>query len=119
MESVQLELPITPLAAPWVTRRQAEHPGAVRGVPPAQSVDSGSSGVTDRRLRRPRLKRVGIGMLFEVLRWQYGRATRGEPWKLNNDFRSRYVRKLLERHPEWSPLFETRGHAPREIGRYI
>ncbi|MEU7158520.1 hypothetical protein [Streptomyces chrestomyceticus] len=55
------------------------------------------------------IKRVGIGMLFEVLRWQYGRATRGEPWKLNNDYRSRYVRKLIDLHPEWSPLFELRG----------
>ncbi|MEU5434518.1 hypothetical protein AB0G73_14240 [Streptomyces sp. NPDC020719] len=54
------------------------------------------------------LKRVGIGMLFEVLRWQYGRATQGEPWKLNNDFRSRYARRLLDLHPEWSSLFETR-----------
>ncbi|MFI6469816.1 hypothetical protein ACIBL5_06060 [Streptomyces sp. NPDC050516] len=54
------------------------------------------------------LKRVGIGMLFEVLRWQYGRATRGEPWRLNNDFRSRYVRELLNLHPEWSALFEIR-----------
>ncbi|MFJ8314235.1 MULTISPECIES: hypothetical protein [unclassified Streptomyces] len=54
------------------------------------------------------LKRVGIGMLFEVLRWQYGRATRGEPWKLNNDFRSRYARRLLDLYPEWSSLFETR-----------
>ncbi|MGG2460521.1 hypothetical protein ACO0M4_11975 [Streptomyces sp. RGM 3693] len=54
------------------------------------------------------LRRIGIGMLFEVLRWQYGIATRGEPWKLNNDFRSRYVRRLIELHPEWSPLFETR-----------
>ncbi|MDN3025697.1 hypothetical protein [Streptomyces sp. S.PB5] len=54
------------------------------------------------------LTRIGIGMLFEVLRWQYGLATRGEPWKLNNDFRSRYVRRLIDLHPEWSPLFEIR-----------
>ncbi|CAM5313704.1 hypothetical protein [Streptomyces abikoensis] len=55
------------------------------------------------------LNRVGIGMLFEVLRWSYGRATFGEPWRLNNDFRSRYVRRMLERHPEWTSLFETRA----------
>ncbi|MEU1015377.1 hypothetical protein DEJ48_36560 [Streptomyces venezuelae] len=54
------------------------------------------------------LRRIGIGMLFEVLRWQYGRATSGEPFKLNNDFRSRYVRLLVQRHPEWAALFETR-----------
>ncbi|MFE2527451.1 hypothetical protein ACFXEL_24770 [Streptomyces sp. NPDC059382] len=55
------------------------------------------------------LKRVGIGMLFEVLRYEYGRATRGDAWKLNNDFRSRYARRLVELHPEWSSVFETRG----------
>ncbi|MEV0445905.1 hypothetical protein AB0I84_10455 [Streptomyces spectabilis] len=54
------------------------------------------------------LRRIGIGMLFEVLRWQYGRATCGEPFRLNNDFRSRYVRIMVEQHPEWSSLFETR-----------
>ncbi|MFD8022552.1 hypothetical protein ACFV6G_19275 [Streptomyces lavendulae] len=55
------------------------------------------------------LPRVGIGMLFEVLRYEYGRATRGDTWRLNNNFRSRYVRLLLEQHPEWSPVFELRG----------
>lgn len=55
------------------------------------------------------LPRVGIGMLFEVLRYEYGRATRGDTWRLNNNFRSRYARLLLERHPEWSSVFELRG----------
>lgn len=53
-------------------------------------------------------KRVGIGMLFEVLRWRYVRATEGDEFHLNNNFRSRYVRLLIERHPEWSPAFEVR-----------
>lgn len=53
-------------------------------------------------------KRVGIGMLFEVLRWRYVRATEGNEFHLNNNFRSRYVRLLIERHPEWSPVFEVR-----------
>ncbi|WP_424216977.1 hypothetical protein ACN20G_33325 (plasmid) [Streptomyces sp. BI20] len=55
------------------------------------------------------MDRVGIGMLFEVLRWEYGRATTGDTWRLNNDYRSRYARLLLDRHPEWSPAFELRG----------
>jgi hypothetical protein len=54
-------------------------------------------------------RRVGIGMLFELLRWRYGEATRGDEFRLNNSFRSRYVRLLLDRHPEWSPLFSTRA----------
>lgn len=53
-------------------------------------------------------KRVGIGMLFEVLRWQYSRQTVGEALKLNNSYRSRYVRLMVERHPEWDDVFETR-----------
>jgi hypothetical protein len=53
--------------------------------------------------------RVGIGMLFELLRWRYGQATRGDAFRLNNNFRSRYVRLLIDRHPEWAPLFETRA----------
>lgn len=52
---------------------------------------------------------VGIGMLFEVLRWQYDRATTGDDFRLNNNYRSRYVRLLIARHPEWSDVFETRG----------
>ena len=54
-------------------------------------------------------KRIGIGMLFELLRFRYGQATRGDEFRLNNNWRSRYVRLLLERHPEWEPLFEVRA----------
>ena len=53
--------------------------------------------------------RVGIGMLTEVLRWHYGRQTAGDVFKLNNNFRSRYVRALIERHPEWADAFECRA----------
>ncbi|MFE7780636.1 hypothetical protein [Streptomyces nigrescens] len=53
--------------------------------------------------------RVGIGMLFEVLRWRYATATAGDEFRLNNNFRSRYVRLLIERHPEWAPAFEVRA----------
>jgi hypothetical protein len=53
--------------------------------------------------------RVGIGMLFEVLRWRYVTATEGDEFRLNNNFRSRYVRLLIERHPEWRSAFEVRA----------
>jgi hypothetical protein len=53
--------------------------------------------------------RVGIGMLFEVLRWRYATATEGDEFRLNNNFRSRYVRLLIECHPEWGPAFEVRA----------
>lgn len=53
--------------------------------------------------------RVGIGMLFEVLRWRYVTATEGDEFRLNNNFRSRYVRLLIERHPDWARAFEVRS----------
>lgn len=52
--------------------------------------------------------RLSIGMLTEVLRWHYGRATIGDEFKLNNNFRSRYVRLMIGRHPEWASAFTLR-----------
>lgn len=52
--------------------------------------------------------RIGIGMLTEVLRWQYGRATVGDDFRINNNFRSRYVRLLISEHPEYAEVFELR-----------
>jgi hypothetical protein len=52
--------------------------------------------------------RIGIGILTEVLRWEYGRQTTGDDFRINNNFRSRYARLLLERHPEWVGVFQTR-----------
>lgn len=54
-------------------------------------------------------KKLGIGMLFEVLRWEWAKSTTGSDFKLNNNYRSRYVRLLLERHPEWDGVFELRS----------
>lgn len=53
-------------------------------------------------------KRIGIKMLFEILRWQYGRSTTGDEFKLNNNYPSRYARLLIENHPEWADVFHTR-----------
>jgi hypothetical protein len=63
--------------------------------------------LTDDWVARGR-KRIGIGMLTEVLRWQYGRQTRGDEFRINNNYRSRYVRLLLAEHPEFADSFETR-----------
>jgi hypothetical protein len=54
--------------------------------------------------------RCGIGMLWEVMRWEMLIAgTEGDVFKLNNNFRSRYVRLLLSDHPEWATSFELRA----------
>lgn len=54
--------------------------------------------------------RCSIGMLFEVLRWDEGiRTTSGDGLKLNNNFRSRYVRIICANEPDLAPMFETRS----------
>ncbi len=53
-------------------------------------------------------QRIGMKMLTEVLRWQYGRATVGDEFRINNNFTSRYVRLLIAEHPEYAGAFETR-----------
>jgi hypothetical protein len=57
--------------------------------------------------RRPGV-RLSIAMLFEVLRYETLVVLRTDHFKLNNDFRSRYVRMLEEREPELAGRFETR-----------
>ena len=55
-------------------------------------------------------KRLGIKMLWEVLRWHYNLATvdPGSEFKVCNSYHSRYVRLLIARHPEWADSFELR-----------
>lgn len=51
--------------------------------------------------------RIGFPMLWEVVRWNT--TIRGnDEFKLNNNYRSRYARLLLNNHPEWGDLFEIR-----------
>lgn len=53
-------------------------------------------------------ERLAIGALFERLRWEHDVRTTGDPFRLNNNYRSRYVRLMVERHPGWEPVFATR-----------
>ena len=60
-------------------------------------------------------ERLGIGMLFEVLRWQLKVETRDgdSAWRLNNNYRSHYARLIMDREPDLAGVFETRAlHAP-------
>jgi hypothetical protein len=54
--------------------------------------------------------RIGIGMLFEVLRWHYVRATTDpvSDFKLNNNYRSRYARRIMDHEPGLAGVFEVR-----------
>lgn len=54
--------------------------------------------------------KIGIKMLFEVLRWNYYMNTDdpNSDFKINNNYAPYYARLILERHPEWDGIFELR-----------
>lgn len=65
------------------------------------------------RLARQYRERVGttpgIGMLWEVMRWTVAMETRDATvWKLNNNLRSRYARRIMDGEPDLSDAFELR-----------
>lgn len=63
--------------------------------------------------RRPGQK-LGIGMLWEVMRWNLTLRTAGsEPFKLNNNHRSFYARKLMHHETGLRDVFDTRGRDDR------
>lgn len=53
-------------------------------------------------------RKIGIGMLFEVLRWQHAMTTTGDPFKLNNNYRALYARYIMAREPDLGGVFEIR-----------
>jgi hypothetical protein len=51
-------------------------------------------------------RKLGIGMLYEVLRWNYYLTTEGEEeFKLSNDFRAAYARLIMEQEKDLSDAF--------------
>ncbi len=53
-------------------------------------------------------RRIGIGMLFEVLRWQTAMVTTDSGFKLNNNYRSHYARAIMDNVPDLAGIFELR-----------
>lgn len=54
-------------------------------------------------------KRASIAMFWEVLRWTNGTAVKtDEVFKLSNNHKPWYVRKLIAKHPEWQDVFSLR-----------
>lgn len=55
-------------------------------------------------------RKVGIGLLFEVLRWRYDLHVQAgdSPWRMNNDLRSRYARAIAATVPDLADAFELR-----------
>jgi hypothetical protein len=50
-------------------------------------------------------KRYGISMITERIRWETAISTNGEEFKISNNFRSRYARKLMSEVPELAGMF--------------
>lgn len=59
------------------------------------------------RLHARGVRRIGIAMLFEVLRYSQLETT-GEEFKLNNSHRALYSRLLVHHHPELRDVIELR-----------
>lgn len=53
--------------------------------------------------------KYGIGAIWERLRWISDFETDGDQFKLNNNFRAFYARKLMSEHPEFLGFFEIRA----------
>jgi hypothetical protein len=52
---------------------------------------------------------TGIGMLYEVLRWNYYMTTDSEDdYKLNNDFKAPYSRLIMKQEPDLDGIFRVR-----------
>jgi hypothetical protein len=61
-----------------------------------------------RRWKEIGREKIGIGMLFEVLRWNTVMRTTTSDFKLNNNYRSRYVRLIQEQETDLKDLFNVR-----------
>jgi hypothetical protein len=54
-------------------------------------------------------RHYGIGALWERMRWHFQiEQNMDEEFKLNNNYRSRYARKIIAQHPELEDFFELR-----------
>lgn len=53
-------------------------------------------------------RRGSINQLFEVLRYEYALRTKGDEYKLNNNYRALYARMLMKNEPGLIDWFEIR-----------
>lgn len=58
--------------------------------------------------RRAGRNKIGIKMLWEVVRWNRFLRTNDEKYKLNNNYHSRYARMIMQREPGMAGIFNTR-----------
>jgi hypothetical protein len=54
-------------------------------------------------------RKLGIAMLYEVIRWNYYMTTASDDeFKLNNDFKAPYARLIMQNNPDLEGAFEIR-----------
>lgn len=56
----------------------------------------------------------GAAAVFERLRWHLNFETTGEEFKLNNNYRAFYARKLMREYPEFEDFFRIRKQRSEE-----
>src|SRR5829696_1211728 len=52
--------------------------------------------------------KVGIKMIYEVVRWTRFLETSDPDWKLNNNYHSRYARLIMDQELDLQDIFELR-----------
>ncbi len=111
-DSVQLELVLAPLVHPVYepSMSNAEKFAAFHAANP-HVADALEALAAQKLAVKPR---VGMGALYERLRWEADIQTIGDQYRLNNNHRAYYTRLLEARHPEWAgriPKREQRDEA--------
>jgi hypothetical protein len=61
-----------------------------------------------REAKRAGKSKIGIGMLWEVMRWHFFLQTTDTDYKLNNDYRAYYARVIMVREEDLEEIFNTR-----------
>src|SRR5262249_42221 len=68
-----------------------------------------------RQMRDRGHSKLGIGMLGEVLGWRSMLRTKNNGFRLNNNFRSRYARLVMQQESDLAEIFDTRGLASERV----
>ena len=65
--------------------------------------------LTRQVMERNKSRKIGIGMMYEVLRWQYYiNSDAQEDYKLPNEYRACYARKIMAQESDLAGCFNTR-----------
>ena len=59
-------------------------------------------------LRSSGRRKYSAWVMIQVIRWEHDIVTKGDVFKINNDFIALYARMLIARRPEFEGFFELR-----------